>query len=155
VIGLNKWDLIETRGATLSALKEEASRLLPQVRGCPVVPLSGLSGQGIDRLMEGVMQMHSVWNRRVPTARINRWLESVKANHPPPAVSGRRIKLRYMTQTKTRPPQFSLFGNQLDALPESYKRYLVNSIRETFDLPGVPIRLALRTSENPFDKGKK
>jgi len=155
VIGLNKWDLIETRGATLSALKEEASRLLPQVRGCPVVPLSGLSGQGIDRLMEGVMQMHSVWNRRVPTARINRWLESVKSNHPPPAVSGRRIKLRYMTQTKTRPPQFSLFGNQLDALPESYKRYLVNSIRETFDLPGVPIRLALRTSENPFDKGKK
>ncbi|HRE20708.1 MAG TPA: ribosome biogenesis GTPase Der [Rhabdaerophilum sp.] len=155
VIGLNKWDLIESRGATLSALKEEAGRLLPQVRGCPVVPLSGLSGQGIDRLMEGVMQMHQVWNRRVPTARINRWLESVKANHPPPAVSGRRIKLRYMTQTKTRPPQFSLFGNQLDALPESYKRYLVNSIRETFDLPGVPIRLAMRTSDNPFDKGKK
>lgn len=154
VIGLNKWDLIESRGATLSLLKEEAQRLLPQVKGCPIVPLSGLSGQGIDRLMEGVMQTHQVWNRRVPTARINRWLEGVKQNHPPPAVSGRRIKLRYMTQTKARPPQFALFGNQLDALPESYKRYLVNSIRQTFDLPGVPIRLLLRTSENPFDKGR-
>lgn len=154
VIGLNKWDLIEQRGATLSTLKEEAARLLPQVRGCPVVPLSGLSGQGIDRLMEAVMQMHQVWNRRVPTAKINRWLEGVKSNHPPPAVSGRRIKLRYMTQVKARPPQFALFGNQLDALPESYKRYLVNSIRETFELPGVPIRLTMRTSENPFDKKK-
>ncbi|MCA0406403.1 MAG: ribosome biogenesis GTPase Der, partial [Proteobacteria bacterium] len=154
VIGLNKWDLIEQRGATLSTLKEEAARLLPQVKGCPVVPLSGLSGQGIDRLMEAVMQMHQVWNRRVPTAKINRWLEGVKSNHPPPAVSGRRIKLRYMTQVKARPPQFALFGNQLDALPESYKRYLVNSIRETFELPGVPIRLAMRTSENPFDKKK-
>jgi GTPase len=152
VIGLNKWDLIEQRGATLSTLKEEATRLLPQVRGCPIVPLSGLSGQGIDRLMEGVMNTHSVWNRRVSTSRINRWLEGVKANHPPPAVSGRRIKLRYMTQPKSRPPHFALFGNQLDSLPESYKRYLVNSIRQTFDLPGVPIRLTMRTSENPFDK---
>ncbi len=154
VIGLNKWDLIAQRGAVLSTLKEEAARLLPQVKGCPVVPLCGLSGQGIDRLMEGVMQMHQVWNRRVATARINRWLEGVKTNHPPPAVSGRRIKLRYMTQAKARPPQFALFGNQLDSLPESYKRYLINSIRETFELPGVPIRLALRTSDNPFDSKK-
>lgn len=152
VIGLNKWDLIETRGATLSRLKEDATRLLPQIRGCPIVPLSGLSGQGVDRLMEAVMQMHGVWNRRVPTAKINRWLSGVLQNHPPPAVSGRRIKIRYMTQPKSRPPHFALFGNQLDALPESYKRYLVNSIRETFDLPGVPIRMTIRTSENPFDK---
>jgi GTPase len=154
VIGLNKWDLIEHRGAKLSELKEEATRLLPQIRGCPIVPVSGLSGQGIERLMEGIMQAHSVWNRRVSTSKINRWLSGVLQNHPPPAVSGRRIKLRYMTQTKARPPQFALFGNQLDALPESYKRYLVNSIRETFDLPGVPIRLLVRTSENPFDKGR-
>lgn len=154
VIGLNKWDLIEKRGATLSMLKEEATRLLPQVKGCPIVPLSGLSGEGVDRLMEAVMQMHAVWNRRIPTARINRWLEHVKSSHPPPAVSGRRIKLRYMTQPKARPPHFALFGNQLDALPESYKRYLVNSIRETFDLPGVPIRLTVRTSENPFEKSR-
>lgn len=152
VIGLNKWDLIEHRGAKLSELKEEATRLLPQIRGCPIVPVSGLAGQGIDRLMEGIMQTHSVWNRRISTSKINRWLSGVLQNHPPPAVSGRRIKLRYMTQVKARPPQFALFGNQLDALPESYKRYLVNSIRETFDLPGVPIRLTVRTSENPFDK---
>jgi len=153
VIGLNKWDLIETRGATLSRLKEDAARLLPQIKGCPVVPLSGLSGQGIDRLMEAVVQVHSVWNRRVPTAKINRWLSGILQQHPPPAVSGRRIKIRYMTQPKSRPPHFALFGNQLEALPESYKRYLVNSIRETFELPGVPIRLTIRTSENPFDKG--
>jgi GTPase len=155
VIGINKWDLIEQRGATLSILKEEATRLLPQIKGCPVVPMSGLSGQGIDRLMEAVMNTHSVWNRHISTSRINRWLEGVKSNHPPPAVSGRRIKLRYMTQAKARPPHFALFGNQLDSLPESYKRYLVNSIRETFDLPGVPIRLTTRTSENPFDTKKK
>ena len=152
VIGLNKWDLIEHRGAALSMLKEEAARLLPQIKGCPVVPLSGLSGQGIDRLMEAIMQTHSVWNKRVSTSKINRWLSGVLQNHPPPAVSGRRIKIRYMTQIKARPPQFSLFGNQLDALPESYKRYLVNSIRETFDLPGVPIRLMARSNDNPFDK---
>jgi len=151
-IGLNKWDLIEHRGAALSMLKEEAARLLPQIKGCPVVPLSGLSGQGIDRLMEAIMQTHSVWNKRVSTSKINRWLSGVLQNHPPPAVSGRRIKIRYMTQIKARPPQFSLFGNQLDALPESYKRYLVNSIRETFDLPGVPIRLMARSNDNPFDK---
>jgi GTP-binding protein len=152
VIGLNKWDLIEHHGAALSMLKEEAARLLPQIKGCPVVPLSGLSGQGIDRLMEAIMQTHSVWNKRVSTSKINRWLSGVLQNHPPPAVSGRRIKIRYMTQIKARPPQFSLFGNQLDALPESYKRYLVNSIRETFDLPGVPIRLMARSNDNPFDK---
>ena len=154
VIGLNKWDLIEKRGATLSTLKEEATRLLPQIKGCPIVPLSGLSGQGIDRLMEGVMQMHALWNKRISTSKINRWLSGVLSNHPPPAVSGRRIKLRYMTQTKTRPPQFTLFGNQLDALPESYRRYLVNSIRESFELPGVPVRLNVRTNDNPFDKGR-
>ena len=155
MIGLNKWDLIEKRGATLSLLKEEATRLVPLVRGCPIVPLSGLAGQGIDRLMEGIMQAHSVWNRRVSTSKINRWLSGVLQNHPPPAVSGRRIKLKFMTQPKSRPPHFTLFGNQLDGLPESYKRYLVNSIRETFDLPGVPIRLSLKTSENPFEGRKK
>ena len=154
VIGLNKWDLIETRGATLSTLREEAARLLPQVKGCPIVPVSGLSGQGIERLMEGVLRAHEIWNRRVSTSKINRWLSGVLASHPPPAVSGRRIKLRYATQPKARPPLFALFGNQLDALPESYRRYLVNSIREQFDLPGVPIRLTMKTSDNPFE-GKK
>lgn len=155
VIGLNKWDLIETRGATLSTLREEATRLLPQVRGCPIVPLSGLAGQGIERLMEGVVTAHAIWNKRVSTSKLNRWLAGVSQKHPPPAVSGRRIKLRYATQAKTRPPHFMVSGNQLDALPESYRRYLINSIRETFKLPGVPIRLTLKTSENPFDTGKK
>lgn len=155
VIGLNKWDLIETRGATLSTLREEAAHLLPQVKGCPIVPLSGLAGQGIDKLMEGVVSAHRVWNARVSTSKLNRWLEGVVQNHPPPAVSGRRIKLRYATQVKTRPPHFAVFGNQLDALPEAYRRYLVNSMRESFSLPGVPIRLSLRTSENPYENRRK
>jgi GTPase len=155
VIGLNKWDLIETRGATLSTLKEETQRLLPQVKGCPIVPLSGLAGQGIDKLMEGVVSAWKVWNARVSTARLNRWLEDVTRNHPPPAVSGRRIKLRYATQVKTRPPHFAIFGNQLDALPEAYRRYLANSLRENFDLPGTPIRLSLRTSDNPYENRRK
>lgn len=155
VIGLNKWDLIETRGATLSTLREEATRLLPQVKGCPIVPLSGLAGQGIEKLMEGVVSAHQVWNRRVSTSKLNRWLAGVSAKHPPPAVSGRRIKLRYATQAKTRPPHFMISGNQLDALPESYRRYLVNAIRETFSLPGVPIRLTLKTSENPFENKRR
>lgn len=155
VIGLNKWDLIETRGATLSTLREEATNLLPQVRGCPIIPLSGLAGQGIDKLMEGVLTAHRIWNMRVSTSKLNRWLEGVIANHPPPAVSGRRIKLRYATQVKARPPHFAIFGNQLDSLPEAYRRYLVNSMRESFNLPGVPIRLTVRTTENPFEGRRK
>jgi GTP-binding protein len=155
VIGLNKWDLIEARGSLLSTLREEAQRLLPQIKGCPIVPLSGLAGQGIDKLMEGVVSAWKVWNARISTSRLNRWLEGVTQNHPPPAVSGRRIKLRYATQVKTRPPHFAVFGNQLDALPEAYRRYLVNSMRETFDLPGTPIRLSLRTTDNPYENRRK
>ncbi|MGY2047757.1 ribosome biogenesis GTPase Der [Methylobacterium sp. JK268] len=154
VMGLNKWDLVADQPGLLKELKEKAARLLPQVRGAATVPLSGLAGEGIDRLMQAVIATHEVWNRRVPTARINQWLsEAVQAN-PPPAVSGRRIKIRYATQVKARPPHFALFGNQLGALPKSYTRYLVNSLRDAFDLPGVPIRLSLRTSKNPFDKGE-
>jgi GTPase len=153
VIGLNKWDLVADRPGLLKTLREEAARLLPQVRGAPVVPISGLAGEGLDRLLEAVFGAAEVWNRRVPTARINEWLEQALGSHPPPAVSGRRIKIRYMTQVKARPPHFALFGNQLDALPKSYTRYLVNGLREAFDLPGVPIRMSLRTGKNPYDKG--
>jgi GTPase len=153
VIGLNKWDLVADRPGLLKTLREEAARLLPQVRGAPVVPISGLAGEGLDRLLEAVFGAAEVWNRRVATARINEWLGDALASHPPPAVSGRRIKIRYMTQVKARPPHFALFGNQLDALPKSYTRYLVNGLREAFDLPGVPIRLSLRTGKNPYDKG--
>jgi GTPase len=153
VIGLNKWDLVADRPGLLKSLREEAARLLPQVRGAPVVPISGLAGEGLDRLLEAVFGAAEVWNRRVATAPINEWLGDALASHPPPAVSGRRIKIRYMTQVKARPPHFALFGNQLDALPKSYTRYLVNGLREAFDLPGVPIRLSLRTGKNPYDKG--
>ncbi len=152
VIGLNKWDLVADQPGLLKELREKATRLLPQVRGVPLVPLSGLAGTGIDRLMEAILKVHETWNRRVPTAKLNQWLADALAANPPPAVAGRRIKIRYATQPKSRPPHFAVFGNQLDALPKSYTRYLVNSLRETFDLPGVPIRVSLRMGKNPFDK---
>jgi GTPase len=154
VIGLNKWDLLADRPGLLKELREVATRLLPQVRGAPLVPISGLAGEGLDRLMQAIVQAHEVWNRRIPTAKLNQWLEGALSANPPPAVSGRRIKIRYMTQAKARPPTFAIFGNQLDALPKSYSRYLVNGLREAFDLPGVPIRVSLRTGKNPFDKGR-
>ncbi|WP_395665642.1 ribosome biogenesis GTPase Der [Methylocella sp.] len=154
VIGLNKWDLIENRGAKLPELREDAARLLPQVRGAPVVPLSGASGEGVERLMQAIFRVHEVWNRRIATAKLNRWLAGALEQSPPPAVSGRRIKIRYITQLRARPPYFLLFGNQLDALPTSYERYLVNGLRQTFDLPGVPIRISKKTSDNPY-AGKK
>jgi GTPase len=119
------------------------------------VPLSGLAGSGIDPLMKAVVEVYQTWNRRISTAKLNQWLGDAIGANPPPAVSGRRIKIRYMTQVKARPPTFAVFGNQLDALPKSYSRYLVNSLREHFGLPGVPIRLALRMGKNPFDKGRK
>src|SRR3954463_2336742 len=154
VIGLNKWDLVADQPGLLKELREKAARLLPQVKGAPVVPLSGLAGEGLDRLMQAVFQAYEVWNRRVSTAKLNQWLADALAANPPPAVSGRRIKIRYMTQVKAPPPHFAIFGNQLDALPKSYTRYLVNGLRETFDLPGVPIRMSLRMGKNPFDKGR-
>jgi GTP-binding protein len=155
VIGLNKWDLIEDKGGKLAELREEALRLLPQVKGCPVVAVSGATGQGLDRLMQAVVDTHEIWNRRISTARLNRWLTAALEQTPPPAVSGRRIKIRYMTQPKARPPHFILFGNQLDELPTSYERFLVNGLRETFQLPGVPIRISRKQGDNPFAGKKK
>ena len=155
VIGLNKWDLVADQPGLLKTLREEATRLLPQVRGVPVVPLSGLAGQGIDALMGAVVAAAGVGGRGVSAARINDWPGQALPAHAPPAVSGRRIKIRYMTQVKSRPPHFALFGNQLDALPKAYTRYLVNGLREAFDLPGVPIRLSLRSGPNPFDRKKR
>jgi GTP-binding protein len=152
VIGLNKWDLIEERGKRLQELREECDRLLPQIRGVQLVPLSGLAGTGLDRLMEACIKAYDVWNTRVSTGRLNRWLTPLLEHHPPPAVSGRRLKIRYMTQAKTRPPFFVLFCSRPDAMPESYIRYLSNSLRETFEMPGTPIRLSVRnTGKNPFD----
>ena len=154
IIGLNKWDLVADKQGLLAELKEKAYHLLAQIRGVEIVPLSGLAGDGIDRLMQAVFRAYEVWNRRVSTAKINRWLEGVLSAHPPPAVAGRRIKIRYMTQPKARPPTFALFGNQLEHLPVSYLRYLTNNLREAFELPGTPIRLHTRGGRNPYDKDK-
>jgi GTPase len=155
VIGVNKWDLIAEKGPKLIELREEAERLLPQVRGVPVVPVSGATGQGLDALIEAILRVHEVWNRRISTGRLNRWLEGVLEQTPPPAVSGRRIKIRYMTQPKARPPYFVVFGNQLDELPESYQRFLTNGLRQTFGLLGTPIRLQLKQGDNPYAGRKK
>jgi GTPase len=150
VIGINKWDLEERRAGGIGKLRQEADRRLQQVKGVPVIAVSGLTGEGLDRMMQAVVDTHQVWNRRVPTNPLNRWLEGALAAHPPPAVSGRRLKLNYMTQPKTRPPSFVLFCTRADAVPDAYLRYLVNGLRDTFDLPGVPIRITLREKENPF-----
>jgi GTP-binding protein len=155
VIGMNKWDLVEGRAGAMKKLREETDHWLPQLKGVPVVAVSGMTGAGLDRLMQAVVDAHAVWNVRAPTAALNRWLAGVTAAHPPPAVSGRRIRLDYVTQPKSRPPTFVLFASRADKVPDQYKRYLVNSLRETFDLPGTPVRLTLREKANPYAKKKK
>lgn len=150
VIALNKWDLIEDPDAALKELRLEATRLLPQMRGVPVVPISGLAGNGIDQLMKAVFEVYKTWNARISTARLNRWLDGILNHHPPPAVSGRRIKLRYMTQSKTRPPTFFISCSRPDALPSAYERYLINALRDDFGLMGIPLRLMMRKAENPY-----
>ncbi len=156
VIAVNKWDLVEDKPATLASLKEACERLLPQLRGVPLVTLSGLKGRNIPRLMDAIFEIERVWNARISTSRLNRWLSAMTEGHPPPAVAGRRLKLRYMTQAKSRPPTFILFTSRPDALPTSYQRYIVNGLRETFGLMGAPLRLWLRGGDNPFaDQAKK
>jgi GTP-binding protein len=150
VIAVNKWDLMAGKPGQISALRSEADHWLPQVAGVPVVAVSGLMGEGIDRLMQAIVDAHAVWNRRVSTSALNRWFEQAIQANPPPAVSGRRLKLNYITQTKARPPSFVLFCSRADAIPQSYLRYLTNSLRETFDLPGTPVRITLREKANPF-----
>lgn len=156
VIALNKWDLIEDRVEAWKKMRETCDRLLPQVRGVPLVRISGLMGDGLEDLMKAVESVHRTWNRRVSTSQLNRWLEAVLDRHPPPAVSGRRIKIRYATQAKTRPPHFIVFCSRPEALPESYIRYLTNDLRERFDLAGIPLRLSLRGGDNPYhDKNER
>jgi GTPase len=150
VLGINKWDLEAAAPGAIAKLHERVDRLLAQVVGVPVVAVSGLTGAGLDHLMKAVMDIHALWNKRIPTHALNRWLHEVLAAHPPPAVSGRRLKLNYITQPKTRPPSFVLFCTRADAVPDSYRRYLVNALREAFGLPGVPIRLTLREKANPY-----
>ena len=156
VVAINKWDLEGEKQEKLAELKEMFERLLPQLRGAPLITVSGKTGRGLDRLHDAVVKVHEVWNRRIPTARLNSWLSAMVEAHPPPAPGGRRIKLRYMTQVKTRPPGFIVMCSHPEDMPDSYKRYLVNGLRDHFDLPGVPIRITFRSQgdKNPFRNQK-
>ena len=157
VVAVNKWDVETDRQGKLKALKEGFERLLPQLRGAPLVTVSAKTGRGLDRLRDAVIKAHEVWNRRVTTARLNQWLTGMLEAHPPPAPGGRRVRLRYMTQVKTRPPGFVVMCSHPDKLPEAYKRYLVNGLRDDFDMPGTPIRLHVRGQgdANPYKNRTK
>ncbi len=157
IVAVNKWDVEDEKQAKLKELKEAFIRLLPQLKGAPLITVSAKTGRGIERLRDAVLRAHEVWNRRVSTAQLNRWLGAMVEAHPPPAPGGRRIKLRYMTQAKTRPPGFVVMCSHPDKLPESYSRYLINGLREDFDMPGTPVRLWMRSQgdQNPYKDKKK
>jgi GTP-binding protein len=156
VFAVNKWDLLENKAGGISRMREKLDRLLPQIAGAPLIATSARTGEGIDRLSDAVTEADRAWNSRVSTATLNRFLEGALQRHATPAISGRRVRIRYMTQRKARPPSFTLFGNQLDALPEAYLRYLSNGLRENFNLKGTPLRFSVRNSKNPYaPKGKK
>jgi GTP-binding protein len=151
VLAAGKWDLAERKAGAIGRLREQAEEKLSQLKGAPVVAVSGVTGEGLDRLMQAILDAYAVWNKRMPTHALNEWLDGALSAHPPPAVSGRRLKINYITQPKARPPTFVLFCTRADAIPDIYLRYLVNGLRETFDLPGTPIRLTLREKANPFE----
>jgi GTPase len=155
VIAVNKWDLVTAESGAMGRLRSAVDRLLPQIKGVGIAVLSAKTGQGLERLMQAVVDAHAVWNRRVPTAALNRFLAAATSENPPPALRGRRLRLDYMTQPKSRPPTFVLFGSRTSTLPDAYRRYLVNGLRERFDLPGTPIRLTLRTKSNPYASRKR
>jgi GTPase len=155
VVAINKWDTVEAEPGALSRLRTSVDRMLPQIKGVPVAVLSAKTGDGLDKLMAAVMKAYAVWNRRLPTAALNRFLQDAISANPPPAISGRRFRLDYITQPKSRPPTFVLFCARAEALPETYRRYLINGLRENFDLPGTPIRLALRAKANPYAKKRR
>ncbi len=152
VLALNKWDIVEEKDKLLRQVKSDLEDVLPEIRGVPVVTLSAKQERGVDKLMQAVFGAVAKWNSRIPTSQLNRWLETALERNPPPAPSGRRIKIRYATQANARPPTFAIFGNQLSKLPESYVRYLMNGLRKDFELWGVPIRFSLRGGKNPFEK---
>jgi GTPase len=150
VVAANKWDLVEEPQAALALLRERLENRLPHLKGIACLPISVRTGKNLDRLLPLVIETHDRWSRRIATGPLNRWLAEATTAHPPPMAKGRRVKIRYATQVSTRPPTFVLFVSQADALPDSYLRYLTNSLRATFDLPGVPLRLRLRTGKNPY-----
>lgn len=155
VIVVNKWDSVVHRKDALQQLSDRMEKSLPQVRGIPVITLSAKTGKGINKLFPAIFQLYENWNARVPTGQLNRWLEQMTEMHPPPLAQGKRLRLRYMTQAKTRPPTFVIFANKPGELPSSYLRYLANGIREDFDIDGVPIRVMLRKGDNPYENRKK
>jgi GTP-binding protein len=155
VFAINKWDLLENKAGAISRMREKLDRLLPQVAGAPLIATSARTGEGIERLEAAIAEADQAWNTRVSTATLNRFLTEALQRHATPAISGRRVRIRYMTQRKARPPSFTLFGNQLDALPEAYLRYLSNGLREAFGLKGTPLRFSVRNSKNPYAGKKK
>ncbi len=155
VIAINKWDVAENGSALYQGVRRALDESLAQVRGVPLLTISGATGKGIDDLIAAAFATREAWSMRVSTAILNRWFDSALSANPPPAPGGRRIKLRYITQARTRPPTFALFGNRLDELPESYRRYLVNGIRRELGFGAVPVRLHLRGGRNPFDRKRK
>jgi GTP-binding protein len=150
VLALTKWDAVPDRNAARRGVSDRLETSLTQMKGIPVVTLSAITGQGLDKLLPAVRAAHAVWNMRVATGVLNRWLEAALERHQPPLVNGKRLKLRYMTQAKARPPTFIVFGTRAEQTPEDYQRYLVNGLRDSFQLPGVPIRLQFRGTENPY-----
>ena len=154
IIAVNKWDLVEDRQAAMRALRETLENSLTQIRGVAMIACSALDGTNLDKLMEAAFAAHAAWNRKLTTSELNRWLAAVTGSHPPPISQGRAIRIRYMTQIKTRPPTFLLFVNKPADLPRGYMRYLVNQLREVFGLDGVPIRLQTKKGGNPY-AGKK
>ena len=155
IIAVNKWDITEDKKKAMGGIQDRLQTSMPQVRGVPVVTFSALKGKGLNKLLPAVLKVHKIWNQRVDTGSLNRWLEGITASHPPPVVKGRRFKLRYMTQAKARPPTFILFTSRKDGLPESYLRYLTGGLRVAFGLDAVPIRIHLRAGNNPYAKDKK
>ncbi|MEQ1755114.1 MAG: ribosome biogenesis GTPase Der [Micropepsaceae bacterium] len=152
VVAVNKWDLVEDKVQLLKNLKARVDQLLPQWKGVPIVALSALSGEGIDRLMPAIVRQHDIWNRRISTHRLNDWLQYMLEKHSPPAPKGRRIRIRYITQARTRPPTFAISASQAGELPGDYARYLINGLRENFGFTGVPVRMKVKAGSNPFDK---
>jgi len=150
VFAINKWDLLENKAGAISRMREKLDRLLPQVAGAPLIATSARTGEGLERLETAITEADTAWNTRISTATLNRFLGEALQRHATPAISGRRVRIRYMTQRKARPPSFTLFGNQLDALPEAYLRYLQNGLREAFNLKGTPLRFSVRNSKNPY-----
>ena len=155
IIAVNKWDAIIDKKGVMQDLRDKLDVSFAQAKGIPILTFSALTGRGTDRLMPTVLDIHDIWSRRISTSKLNRWLESTSERHLPPVISGRRIRLRYMTQAKARPPSFFINCSKAAELPESYTRYLINALREDFDMPGVPIRINLRSSENPYANKKK